>query len=208
MTDACARAAHTGGLGLLERAINFTLGSLHVVTPGALSDATPCPAWDLRALLAHLDDSLTALHEAVDAGHVDLDPSEREEAFGAAPTATVRRHAIRLVGACIHADPDREVVSVAGTPLSACVVATTGAIEVAVHGWDIAQACGWRRPLPPSLAEELLDLSALFVEPADRPRLFAPPVPVPPQTSPGDRLLAFLGRRPLSPGVWRLVHTA
>ena len=67
---------------------------------------------------------------------------------------------------------------------------------MAVHGWDVARACGRDRPVPPSLAEELLDLSPLFVSAADRPGRFAPPVDVPPLAGPGDRLVAFLGRRP------------
>src|SRR2546429_2325925 len=70
--DERATAAATGGIALLERAINYTLGCLRLVTPEALSHDTPCADWDLRALLAHLDDSLRVLCEAVDAGAVEL----------------------------------------------------------------------------------------------------------------------------------------
>jgi hypothetical protein len=76
MTDEPAKAALIGAIALLERAINYTLGSLHVVTPEALSRATPCKDWDLRALLAHVNDCLMVLHEAT-RGSVDLDASRR-----------------------------------------------------------------------------------------------------------------------------------
>ena len=41
--------ALAGGVGLLERAINYTLGTLHAVTDAEMSAPTPCRSWDLRA---------------------------------------------------------------------------------------------------------------------------------------------------------------
>jgi uncharacterized protein (TIGR03086 family) len=194
MTDERATAALIGGLGLLERAINYTLGSLHVVTPQALSQPTPCLGWDLRALLGHLNDSLMALHQAIDIGYVDLDMSA-ETGPAVDPVATLRNRACRLLGAWTNADGPH-MINVSGLPLTTGIVTCTGAIEVAVHGWDVARACGWYRPVPPSLAEDLLDLAPLFVTDADRPMRFAAPVDVPPLAGPGDRLIAFLGRYP------------
>jgi len=68
-----------------------------------------------------------------------------------------------------------------------------------VHGWDISVACGARRPVPPGLAAILLPLAPLLISPATRPGLFADPVPVPAWASPGDQLVAFLGRQPQAP---------
>ncbi|MEU0437066.1 hypothetical protein ABZ153_36730 [Streptomyces sp. NPDC006290] len=73
-----------------------------------------------------------------------------------------------------------------------------GALEIAVHGWDVARACGRARPIPSALAAELLPLAHLVVADADRGVRFAAPVDVPPGTRPGGLLLAFLGRRPQS----------
>jgi hypothetical protein len=51
--------------------------------------------------------------------------------------------------------------------------------------------------VPPALAEELLDLCQLLVRDADRPARFARRLDVSQELgSPGDRLVAFLGRRP------------
>ncbi|NRQ35642.1 TIGR03086 family protein, partial [Nonomuraea sp. NN258] len=52
------------GVALLERAIDYTLGSLRVVTPAVLCRPTPCAGWSLQELLDHLHDSLEALNEA------------------------------------------------------------------------------------------------------------------------------------------------
>ena len=58
---------------LLEIAIGYAAGSLSCVTPGSLSSPTPCAAWNLRALLEHVSDSLAALHDAIATGWVSLD---------------------------------------------------------------------------------------------------------------------------------------
>jgi hypothetical protein len=76
------------------------------------------------------------------------------------------------------------------------MVAVTGAIEVTVHGWDIFAVCGAARPVPPGLAAVLLPIAPLLITPATRPGLFADPVRLPGPASPGDQLVAFLGRQP------------
>jgi uncharacterized protein (TIGR03086 family) len=93
------------------------------------------------------------------------------------------------------------VVSICGRPVPPGVVAATGAVELTVHGWDIARTVGVDRPIPPALAEEILDLVSLFVSPADRPGRFAPPVRIAATARPGDRLVAFLGRDPFVPAI-------
>jgi uncharacterized protein (TIGR03086 family) len=219
MTQAPAPGAPPGGVALLERAISFTLGSLHSVTSAALSLPTPCREWDLHALLAHLNDSLAALHEAIDLGHVevghidlgpvgrgqvdrrpvdigpdDLGPGGGHRDPAAVLVAALRGRAGQVLGAWAGGGDYR--VSVGGCRLSANVVTSAGAVEVAVHGWDVARACRRHRPIPPQLAEEMLWLSPLLVTEGDRPRRFATPVAVPPNASPSDRLVAFLGRDP------------
>jgi uncharacterized protein (TIGR03086 family) len=180
-----------GGVALLERAITYTLGSLRLVTPADLSRPTPCLDWDLHALLHHMDDSLTALDEALDTGQMALEPIIPTDDV----LCTLRTRATRLLGAWTTA-LDRDLVDIAGCPLTTTVVMTAGAIEVAVHGWDVGQACRADRPLPDSLAEELLELSPLFVTEADRRTRFAAPVPLGGLAAPTDRLVAFLGRQP------------
>lgn len=91
-------------------------------------------------------------------------------------------------------------IRVAGMPLPGDTVAFVGAVELAVHGWDIAQACGRPRPIPVPLALAILRRAPLVADPSTRPVLFAAPVAVPALASPSDRLLAYLGRLPRGPG--------
>ncbi|MGI5329808.1 TIGR03086 family metal-binding protein [Actinomadura nitritigenes] len=190
-------------VALLERSVGYALGGLGGVTPAALGRATPCRGWDLGALLRHTADSLDALLEAVDTGSVRLHPAPGPAFRGAPPgdpaavlVAACRSGAARLLGAWTSADG--RPVTVGGCTLQASMVAMTGAIEIAVHGWDIACATGNPRPIPPGLAGLLLDPAMALVTDATRAGLFGPAVSVPGTAAPAERLLAHLGRDPLA----------
>lgn len=182
------------GAQLLHRAVDYTRGVLPLVTPDRLDGPTPCAGWDLRALLAHLEDSMEALEEAALAHRVlrtvpspsTADPGRDD------PVPALRARAGRLLAAL--ADDSGADVSVDGRPLTGAVLAAAGALEVLVHGWDVAGACGTRRPLPDDLADALLPLVPVLVTDDDRPGRFGPALPTPSGAPPGERLLAVLGR--------------
>ena len=71
-----------------------------------------------------------------------------------------------------------------------------GAIELAVHGWDVATTCGSGHRMPVGLATDLLRAATALVDDQTRRPAFGPPVQVPAGAAPEDRLVAFLGRRP------------
>ncbi len=181
-----------GGVGLLARAVDHALACLDAADGADLSRPTPCADWDLRALLDHVNDSLLALHEAAALGRVF---PETGDYTGRDPIALLRDRATRLVGAWTPPAPRREV-ALGELELTSAIVATTGALEVAVHGWDVARACGADGTVPDELAEEMLDLVSLLVTAEDRPARFAAPVVTPFWAAPGDRLVALLGRHP------------
>ena len=114
------------------------------------------------------------------------------------PAADLRVVAARVLGewAALATSGSRgpQRVGVAEQWLSLPVLAAVGALEVVVHGWDVSRACAADRPIPLSLATELLPLARLMIADVDRPGRFAPPVPVPAGAGDGARLLAFLGR--------------
>ncbi|WP_163567432.1 DinB family protein [Fodinicola feengrottensis] len=88
------------------------------------------------------------------------------------------------------------MIEISSVGLTACVVAVAGSVEIAVHGWDIAQATGRPRPIPRALATELLEVAPLLVADGDRPGLFGPRVWVTGPAAASDRLVAYLGRQP------------
>ncbi|EST32198.1 hypothetical protein N566_20265 [Streptomycetaceae bacterium MP113-05] len=184
---------------LLERAVGYALCSARPVTAALLSRPTPCRGWDLCALLAHTNDSLAALRQGAEEGCTGLQPPEGARGGQGAcdPVDVFRRNAAGLLGACAATRRTPVVVTVDGWPLDAAVMAAAGALEIAVHGWDIARATGLPRPIPTALAAALLRTACgLVPEPAGRYPLFGLPVPVPTRADPGDRLVAFLGRDP------------
>jgi uncharacterized protein (TIGR03086 family) len=181
---------------LLEPSISYALGVATAVTPELLSRPTPCREWDLRMLLRHACESLTALADGIQTGRVDLGPAAEDYDLVADPARAFRDRACQLHAAWTSPGHQLQVIEIAGCPLAAGLMAATAALEVAVHGWDISRACGQRQPIPPALAADLLMMAPLLVPRTGRHPLFAAPVTVPATAGPSDRLAAFLGRTP------------
>jgi uncharacterized protein (TIGR03086 family) len=194
--QAGAGCAPSGAVTLLASAISYALAACVQVAPGEMTLPTPCADWDLEALLAHLAASMADLESALRTGHLDLEADDpaTPDPDGDDPVELLRDRAANLLFACYaHHGPDRFVL-VGGLPLPAGIVTCTGAVEIAVHGWDVRAARGRGSPIPPALATQMLRLSPLLV--TGREGLFGTPVRVPAQASPGDQLVAYLGRHP------------
>jgi uncharacterized protein (TIGR03086 family) len=196
MTPAARATWPAGAARLLEPSISYALGVVPAVTPELLPRPTPCGEWDLRMLLRHASESLAACGEGIETGRVGLDPAAEDGDLAADPTRAFRDRACQLLDAWTSPGHQRQAIEIAGCPLAASVMAAAAALEVAVHGWDINQACGQRRPIPRALATSLLAIAPVLVPRAGRHPLFAPPVTVPATTGPSDQLAAFLGRAP------------
>jgi uncharacterized protein (TIGR03086 family) len=185
-------AALTRGLELLESAVAYALASTAIVRPQLLSRPTPCTAWDLAMLLDHVSDSADVLHDAISAAPVGV----RGAPDGSDPIRRLRGKLVALLAATASAGPADRSVAMWDRELAVTIVALTGAVEVTVHGWDIAEACGANRPVPAGLATVLLATAPLLVPTHARAGLFADPVRVLDPAGPGDELVAFLGRQP------------
>jgi uncharacterized protein (TIGR03086 family) len=198
--QAGARCAPSGAITLLASAISYALGACVQVAPREMTLPTPCTDWDLEALLAHLAASMADLESALRTGYLDPEPDDpaAPDPDDDDPVELLRDRAANLLFACYaHHGPDRFVL-LGGLPLPAEIVTCTGAVEIAVHGWDVRAARGRGDPIPPALATRMLRLSPLLV--TGRDGLFGTPVQVPAQASPGDQLVAYLGRHPEPPG--------
>jgi uncharacterized protein (TIGR03086 family) len=193
-------AALTRGLWLLRSAVGYALTATGSASSARLAAPTPCAGWDLGILLAHVADSMGVLGEAIAAGPAAPGPPPGAGSPGGDPWVTLRCRAAGLLAACAMAGPDERLVVIGDRWLPASMTAVAGALEITVHGWDIAASCGSPRPVPPGLAAVLLPVAPLLITPATRRGLFADPVRVPGRPVPGDQLVAFLGRQPRPPG--------
>ena len=181
--------------GLLVGAISYALGVCALVGPDDMTLPTPCADWDLGMLLAHLSDSMADLEALLRTGHLDLDLERPPDHGWDDPVETLRDRAAELLCAAYSCGSPDRFVAIGGLPVPAGLVACTGAMEIAVHGWDVSAARGGEAcPIPPALATRMLRLSPLLV--TGREGLFGVPVDVPAEASPGDRLVSYLGRRP------------
>ena len=189
-----------GAVELLAGAIRYMLGVCAPIGAADLTLPTPCPDWNLAMLLGHLCQSMADLETALRTGRLDLDgPAGRA---GGDPVEALRDGAAQLLCAGYCYGGPECFVAVGGLPMPAGLVACTGAVEIAVHGWDVSAARaragrtgGVREtPIPAALATRMLRLGPLLV--AGREGLFGVPVEVPAQASPGDRLVSYLGRNP------------
>jgi uncharacterized protein (TIGR03086 family) len=176
---------------LLRQSITYALASADLVTPALLTSPTPCAGWSLAMLLSHVSESLDALAEGLTLGTVTLVPAAVAELDN--EPAGMRARCARLLTATKDAPADG-MIAIGGRDLPGSLLACAGAIEITVHGWDIAAACGAPRAIPASLASALLDTAPVLLPDDARDGLFAAPLPVPLLASPGEHLLGFLGR--------------
>ena len=187
------------GTTVLEHAISYAGRSARDVTPALLHRPTPCRGWNLDMLLRHASESVAALHDATFTGHVALISVTPGRDPAADPAWTFRDRAVRLLAARATAGRRHQVLDIGDLPLPAIAIECAGAIEIAVHGWDISQACGQNRPIPDALAASLLAIAPLLIPETGRHPLFSPPVTATAQAGPGDRLVAYLGRKSPTP---------
>jgi uncharacterized protein (TIGR03086 family) len=185
----------TGGSALLDHAIGYALGAVSDVTPALYPRPTPCRGWNLEMLLRHVCESLTTLHSGIVTGHAGLIPAPGDPSLAMDPTLVLRARAdqVRTARTAI---TGRHRVEIAGRPLPAVAVECAGALEIAIHGWDVSQACGYGRPIPDPLAAGLLAVAPLLIPETGRRPLFDAPFRTAVQAALSDQLVAFLVRRP------------
>jgi uncharacterized protein (TIGR03086 family) len=190
--------------GLVQGAADYAAEAVEVVSPGLLFSPTPCPGWDLFMLLLHMNDSIDTLIQGVETGWVDVAHNSswcRVTGGPAGGPAAMLVSGLRMRSARL-AQPRRTGMPASPegrradgrVPVAPDEAAIIGAIEMIAHGWDVSVTCGSELPIPSGLAAGMLPLSMRVVESGRRAGAFTAPVAVPPQASPGEQLLAYLGR--------------
>lgn len=194
MSSAAGQHGPPRAVELLERAIGYTRASLLLVTEADLGRPTPCHGWVLHDLLAHMDDSLEAMAVAARATSLSLVPTN-PPTDGSDLLDSICHRARGLLA---HWHPVDELpegpVGLGGLSLSRELLGAVGALEIALHGWDVAESIGHPRSIPPGLAMDLWPVARDHITDADRPVRFGQPVEVSDWATPAARLLAHAGR--------------
>jgi len=182
----------------LEASLSVAQGLVAAVRPEQWAAPTPCSAWDVRALVAHLVggnqrfaalvSGASTLEELRGAAAGDVLGDDPVGAFGNAAEAVLA--AFRLPGAL-----DRLVTIPFGT-VPGTVALNLRLTEVLVHSWDLARATSQPVHFDDALVEQEYQFSARSltqVSPERSP--FAAPTDASADSSGLDRLAALLGRR-------------
>jgi uncharacterized protein (TIGR03086 family) len=180
---------------VLVPAVEHALAVVTAVHPGQLHRPTPCTEWTVGAVLAHLVDSFTCLTTALNFGAVPI-AAEDVSSYAVPDAASLRSAGHSLVAAARRGRAPR-IIRVADREVHRDELVLVGAVEAAVHGWDIDQGTRRARPIADELAARLLDALPRIVNRHTRGDSFAPPVLVSSDRPPADRLLAALGRDPV-----------
>src|SRR3954447_19623635 len=158
-------------VAVLDSAVTWTHSCLQFARTSDLTLPTPCSAWNLGDLLAHMEDSLEALGEAAELGRVKVSEVADPQDAGRTIDRLVQR-ACATRAAWLHRLTSAPI-SVGDLALGRDTLAMVGALEIAVHGWDVAQAVGHDRRIPEDLAARLYPVATVVVTPRERGSRFA-----------------------------------
>lgn len=181
--------------GQLSRAFASTRAVLATVGPDRLGAATPCGAWDVRALINHFVGSarwgaLAVLGGGAGGGNEDHGDGDFLARYDDTIEVTLAAFGSAGVLGRTIALPFGEFT---GADLMSMVTR-----DQFTHGWDLARALGQDTDLDPALADELLVQARVEVVDAYRgpegEAFFGPALAAPAGACPADLLAAFLGR--------------
>lgn len=154
---------------------------------------TPCPKYDVGALVNHLVGWLSHFAAAASGQTAPGDPAAHQ--VGDAPGEEFHAAAQRAVDA-FRGGAAQHPIDLGHGPQPGTIVFDMMLIEYIGHGWDLAKATGQPAPFPPEAAEAALAAARQMLKPEYRGEVFGEPVPVPDDAPPVDRLVAFIGRDP------------
>jgi uncharacterized protein (TIGR03086 family) len=186
----------TDELSLLADATRYLFQSILLIDDADLSLATPCQDWDLRRLLRHIHASLQNFTEILAVRDANADSDQSGSKPRTDPVAALRTAIVDLLLAATSLPTAGRWCEIWGRLLPAKIVVRVAAVEMALHAWDITQACGTHRPIPADLASELIRVAPPLADAGRAEHVFASPVEVPTMATPGDHLLALFGRDP------------
>jgi uncharacterized protein (TIGR03086 family) len=161
-----------------------------------LGDPTPCADTPVAGLLAHVAGLTTAFRMAAEKTPVPGGPSASADDLPPDWRTRIPAQLDALVAAWQRPSAWEGTAEAGGVTMPAPVMAIVALDEVLVHGWDLAVATGQDYVADPASVAACGEFAAQAAAEGPSPGLFGPPVPVPDDAPPLDRLLGLTGRDP------------
>lgn len=185
-----------------ERAVRASAALVAQVTRGDLDRPTPCRAWTLGDLLAHM----TAQHRgfAAAARGAGADPAVWQPRQPATdPAAEYAAAAAGVLSAFAAQDVPERLFDLPefgpGATFPGAQAIGFHLVDAVVHAWDVARSLGVPLALGEDVAAQALPIAVAVPDGDNRLRpgaAFRPALPAPGNPSALDRILAALGRSP------------
>jgi uncharacterized protein (TIGR03086 family) len=172
-------------LNLYDRASDWTTSKVAGATT-KLDAPTPCDQWSVRTLLSHMLETQRYFLGAARGQDVSPPSPSPPELLSNDPSddfARARRDMLTAYG-------EPGVIEKTGPSLGIAFS------DQLLHGWDLAIATGQNATMPKGLPEAAFEMIHGRFTDDQRKGVFKPEIPVPPDASAQDRLLAYTGRRP------------
>lgn len=168
----------------LAAVLQVTEGIVAGVRPEQASLPTPCPDYDVSAMVDHLVGYATNFADRANGVEPPADPDTTRA--GEDPPAAYHEAAMRML------DGYRGGPAEGATPIGVALM------EVVTHGWDLAKATGQPTPYPDRAVEAVITAGQGMLGPQYRgPDMpFGEEVEVPASAPAIDRLAGFMGRDP------------
>jgi uncharacterized protein (TIGR03086 family) len=174
------------------------------IDPGELGHPTPCPRYDVAALVDHI---VEAGHRAAALGRGQTPPpGDVSPHVWLAEAPGQLRHAAEDAAQAWGDDSKlrSKFAMPWGEEHTGAAIVDMYLTELAVHAWDLARATGQTDELAPSLAAAALEGARAMIRPEYRDMVgpgspFGKEVPPPPSADGWERLAAFTGRAPRAP---------
>jgi len=182
-------------IDVLDGVLAKTADLLQGVKPEQRSQPTPCPEYDVDALMDHMVGWAQVFGAGSNGKEFPEDPANHR--CGDDPAEEFRAAAKDVVEGWSTYGLDRTVKVSSGESPGEMVFNMT-LMEYLTHGWDLATATGQRVPFTEAEAAATLARAEVTLPPEYRGdgMPFAAPVDVPADASALDRLVGFMGRDP------------
>lgn len=197
---------NTDPLGeLLDLSVARAVRVVDAVTDADLDRPTPCPEYDVKALLNHLFQVIVEFRKLAAKGNSDF--TKTPDRVGEGPDWRERFAAEARALSAAWSQPGAEEGLTGAMNMPARLVGSMALLDVTVHAWDLARATGQDYPGDGKddgeLAPVVAQLDGAVAELGDTARsmgMFDTAVDVPENASPLARLLAATGRDPYATG--------